>query len=301
MTLSWILIARVPFHRKDFNWKKYRGAGLVSGKVDILWAELNERVEAVTSSHSTTGNILQCIYSVLVAKNHQRFRLRDLAQEFSITDMLQKILIIFTEQLYWRKFFCGCFRSLWLWLLIAVIKRCAELCVLQLYRITIFHQYFTICSSRRSHRMCSIKKSVLKNFAKFTEKHLCGSLFPNKIASFFNFKDIIKHKIDHKWNSNLVYKIKCSSSNQSLKYFCVRASDSLGLTYLIGRFIIEIWGFLTKCCLLSDCNAANFKSFTIVLKENNRIKAQLIGFYWYHLIDQFWIEVSICFFLELFD
>ena len=31
-----------------------------------------------------------------------------------------------------------------------------------------------------SKRSCSIKKSVLKNFAKFTGKHLCRSLFFNK-------------------------------------------------------------------------------------------------------------------------
>ena len=31
-----------------------------------------------------------------------------------------------------------------------------------------------------SHQRCSIKKDVLKNFVKFTEKHLCKSLFFNK-------------------------------------------------------------------------------------------------------------------------
>ena len=29
---------------------------------------------------------------------------------------------------------------------------------------------------------CSIKKGVLRNFAKFTGKHLCQSLFFNKVA-----------------------------------------------------------------------------------------------------------------------
>ena len=31
-------------------------------------------------------------------------------------------------------------------------------------------------------RRCSVKKGVLKNFAKFTGKHLCSSLFLNKVA-----------------------------------------------------------------------------------------------------------------------
>ena len=35
---------------------------------------------------------------------------------------------------------------------------------------------------RSSHQRCSIKISVLKNFAKFKGKHLCRSLFFNKVA-----------------------------------------------------------------------------------------------------------------------
>ena len=35
---------------------------------------------------------------------------------------------------------------------------------------------------RSSHRRCSLKKCVLKNFAKFAEKHMCESLFLNKVA-----------------------------------------------------------------------------------------------------------------------
>ena len=35
---------------------------------------------------------------------------------------------------------------------------------------------------RSSHRRCSVKKCVLRNFAKFTGKHLCQRLFFNKVA-----------------------------------------------------------------------------------------------------------------------
>ena len=31
-----------------------------------------------------------------------------------------------------------------------------------------------------SHRRCSVKKGIFRNFAKFKEKHLCQSLFFNK-------------------------------------------------------------------------------------------------------------------------
>ena len=35
---------------------------------------------------------------------------------------------------------------------------------------------------RNSHRRCSVRKGVLTNFAKFTGKHLCQSLYFNKVA-----------------------------------------------------------------------------------------------------------------------
>ena len=35
---------------------------------------------------------------------------------------------------------------------------------------------------RNNHRSCSVRKSVLRNFAKFTGKYLCQVLFYNKVA-----------------------------------------------------------------------------------------------------------------------
>ena len=57
---------------------------------------------------------------------------------------------------------------------------------------TIHGQFFLIMSttSRSSHRRCSMKKSVLRNFAKFTGKHLCQSLFLNKVAGL---KETVAH------------------------------------------------------------------------------------------------------------
>ena len=46
---------------------------------------------------------------------------------------------------------------------------------------------------RSSHRRCSITKGVLRNFAKFTAKHLCQSLFFNKVAGLRPFF------IEHLW------------------------------------------------------------------------------------------------------
>ena len=39
-----------------------------------------------------------------------------------------------------------------------------------------------VVTYRSSHQMCSVKKSVLRNFEKFTGKHLCQSIFFNKVA-----------------------------------------------------------------------------------------------------------------------
>ena len=39
-----------------------------------------------------------------------------------------------------------------------------------------YHKLKKCLNSRSSHHRCSIEKAVLKNFAIFTEKHLCQSL-----------------------------------------------------------------------------------------------------------------------------
>ena len=36
--------------------------------------------------------------------------------------------------------------------------------------------------AKSSHQKCSVKKDVLRNFAIFTGKHLCQSLFLNKVV-----------------------------------------------------------------------------------------------------------------------
>ena len=53
---------------------------------------------------------------------------------------------------------------------------------------------------RSSHQRCSVRKGVLRNFAKFTGKHLCQSLFFNFIKKetltqmfFCNFCEIFKN------------------------------------------------------------------------------------------------------------
>ena len=62
--------------------------------MEALYAELKEKVEAVTSSSSATGGFLQYIYSVLVAKNHQKIQSRCLVYEFSLRDFFLMMMMM---------------------------------------------------------------------------------------------------------------------------------------------------------------------------------------------------------------
>ena len=46
-------------------------------------------------------------------------------------------------------------------------------------------------------RRCSVKKGALKNFVKFTERHLCRSLFFNKVAGL-RPATLLGKRIQHK-------------------------------------------------------------------------------------------------------
>ena len=60
-------------------------------KTKALYSELKKRAEGATSSCSATGDFLQYIYSVLVAKNHQKIRSRCLVHEFFYPDFFNDI------------------------------------------------------------------------------------------------------------------------------------------------------------------------------------------------------------------
>ena len=60
--------------------------------MEALYAELNERAKAATNRYSATGNFLQYIYSLLVAKNNQRIQSRCLIHECSFTDIFNVII-----------------------------------------------------------------------------------------------------------------------------------------------------------------------------------------------------------------
>ena len=57
-----------------------------------------------------------------------------------------------------------------------------------------FTPKITNSNERSSNRSCSVKRDVLRNFAKFTGKHLCQSLFFNKVAGLMP-KSLLKKKL----------------------------------------------------------------------------------------------------------
>ena len=66
---------------------------------------------------------------------------------------------------------------------------------------------------RSSHRRWSVRKGVLRNFAKFTGKHLCQSLFFNKVeglrAATLLKKNFVKFLRTHFYIEHLWWKLLC--------------------------------------------------------------------------------------------
>ena len=68
---------------RSLSEKKYGGTVLISEKTEVLYIELNKRVEAAIGSYSGTGDSLQYIYSVPLSSLSSRY----LVHEFSFTDI----------------------------------------------------------------------------------------------------------------------------------------------------------------------------------------------------------------------
>ena len=79
---------------------------------------------------------------------------------------------------------------------------------------------------RSSQRRCSIKKCVLRNFAKFTGKHQCQSLFFNKVAGFIK-------------NETLAQVFSCEFCEISRKSFSTEQPQTTA-----GDDLIEVTSFL---------------------------------------------------------
>ena len=85
---------------------------------------------------------------------------------------------------------------------------------------------------RSTHQSYSVGKGVMRNFAKFTEKHLCQSLFFNKVAGLslqlylketlaqvfsYEFCEVTKNNFFWKWLSSMQRRIQNSHSMKSVQ------------------------------------------------------------------------------------
>ena len=111
-----------PYHRQDFKWKEIWVYGV------NFWKN--------RSFACRTWWIYIYIYSVPMTKNHQIIRSRCFIDEFSFTDIFNDINHGHRAAIL-KKSFCSCFRFKCMWLLISIMKRCAERCVLQLYHTSL--------------------------------------------------------------------------------------------------------------------------------------------------------------------
>ena len=89
-------------------------------------------MEAATSSCSATDKFLQYIYSIIIRSSDQGVLFMNFPSQIFLT-----ILIMVTKQFYSRKILCGYFRFIWVWLLIAIMKRRIERWSLQMYRTSL--------------------------------------------------------------------------------------------------------------------------------------------------------------------
>ena len=109
--------------------EKTGGMELMSEKTEPLWAELNERAEAATSSYSTTCNVLSCTYSVSLAKKSSEVTIKVFSSLIFFNRYFNNISHGYRAAILKKKFY-GCFCSSWLWLLLDIMKRCAEQCTM---------------------------------------------------------------------------------------------------------------------------------------------------------------------------
>ena len=115
---------------------------------------------------------------------------------------------------------------------------------------------------RSSHRRCSVRKGVLRNFAKFTRKHLCQSLFLTKLqASACNF--IKKEALAQVFSCKFC---KISKNTFFIEHLWATASDSCSIPFTfifkVTDNIIIINILLILLLLIVTDNIMKINSFT---------------------------------------
>ena len=121
------------------------------------------------------------------------------------------------------------------------------LMLLRIFGSTVLTVSFKIF--RSSHPEVFCKKGVVKNFAKFTGKHLCWSLFLNKVTGF-KTATLLKERIQH----------KC---------FPVNFSKLLTVAFFTEQ---HWWVLLDRLLIVTITFIANIHQYSIMFNNIHRTK-----------------------------
>ena len=157
--------------------KNYGVRGYFLKKKEALLTKERKQPPVVILKQSNFYNIfIRCLWLRIIRGSAEGVQFTDNYRTFLHRYFLT-LSIMVTEQLYLRKVLCDCSRPIWLWLLVTVMKRCAERCALQLYCTSLschyhlpghcllhsaiqkFHHFqFLFPSSEVVTQRCSVKK-----------------------------------------------------------------------------------------------------------------------------------------------
>ena len=123
--------------------------------------------------------------------------------------------------------------------------------------------------SRSSQRRCSVRKSFLGNFAKFTGKHLCQSLFLNKVARNFSKNTFFT---EHLWST------ASGLAVQPHLVFQCAFSSKVDVNFVLKMYewsLIKVWNIWWVCSLWRSCKQQRW-SLPKLGSFNKRIKSTFL-------------------------
>ena len=114
---------------------------------------------------------------------------------------------------------------------------------------------------RSSHWRCSVKKGVLRNFAKFARKHLCQILFFIKVAGLIPATSL-KQRLWHRcfpvnFTKFLRKFFLLNTSGRILLLFYLPASNDNGITWCLVQQLLRS----TELCITTIRSSKDFLCF----------------------------------------
>ena len=140
--------------------------GLISDKTKVLYTELNERAEAATGSYSGTGNsysiFILCLCLRIIGTFDHGVQFMNFPSQIFFNDINHYRAAILKKNSLWLLLFYM------VWLLISIMKRCAERCALQLYQTSLIQKDGIMVANL--HHFYTIKVTCCKTFRKISYK-----------------------------------------------------------------------------------------------------------------------------------